>query len=154
MLKSALDWLDLAITIVIWGTGMFIARRRQLPVKGQILFTLAILAMSFPALLLRNKLSLPMRVSLLSIIFVFAAALFWVGRGFYRRKRIPEFLPLACGMSLVFLATALSAGYVVSAWLYGIGFVLLLGSPVVTLILRRLDKKARQQQRTDNQHHG
>ncbi len=141
MLKSALDWLDLAITIVIWGTGMFIARRRQVSVKGQIVFSLAMLAMSFPALLLRTRLSLPMRVSLLSITFVFAAALFWIGRGFYRRKRIPEFLFLACGISLVFLATALSGGYVVSAWLYGIGFVLLIGSPLVTLILRRLDKK-------------
>ena len=141
MLKSGLDWLDLAITIVIWGTGMLIARRRQVSVKGQIVFSLAMLAMSFLPLLLRTRVSLPMRVSLLSIIFVFAAALFWVGRGFYRRKRIPEFLPLACGMSLVFLATALSAGYVVSAWLYGIGFVLVLGSPLVTLILKRLDKK-------------
>ncbi len=141
MLKSGLDWLDLAITIVLWGTGMFIARRRQVSVKGQIVFSLAMLAMSFPALLLRTGLSLPMRVSLVSIIFVLAAALFWIGRGFYQRKRIPQFLFVACGISLVFLAIALRAGYVVSAWLFGIGFVLVLGSPLVTLILRRLDKK-------------
>ncbi len=120
---------------------MLIARRRQVSVKGQIVFSLAMLAMSFLPLLLRTRVSLPMRVSLVSIIFVFAAALFWIGRGFYRRKRIPQFLFLACGISLVFLATAFRAGYVVSAWLFGIGFVLVLGSPLVTLILKRLDKK-------------
>jgi hypothetical protein len=141
MLKSGWDWLDLAITIVLWGTGMLIARRRQVSVKGQIVFSLAMLAMSFPGLLLRTGLSLPMRVPLVSIIFVLAAALFWIGRGFYRRKRIPEFLFVACGISLVFLAFALRAGYVVSAWLFGIGFVLVLGSPLVTLILKRLEKK-------------
>ena len=143
MVESGVDryWLEIAISIVFWCTGMFIARRRHVSVKGRIMFTLAMLAMSFPALWLRTMLSLPLRVSLLSITFGLAVVLFWIGRGFYRRKRVPEFLLLGCGISLVFLATVLSTGYVVSAWLYGIGFVLLLGAPVVTVILRRLDKK-------------
>ena len=137
-------WLEIAISIVIWGTGMLIARRRQPSVKDQIMFTLAILVITLLALLSPSKISLPLRVSrlvLLGSVLVFVNALFWIGRGFYRRKRIPEFLLLACGMSLVFLATVLSAGYVISAWLCGIGFTLLLGAPVLRLILRRLDRK-------------
>jgi len=94
---------SMAIIVIMWASGMVAARRRGLPRSGQMVFTGSMLALLLIDLWPLGAVPHGAQIPAAFWLFFFAAMPALIGWSLHRRGLTRAFIPLALGLSAVWL---------------------------------------------------
>jgi len=126
-----MNWIDIAITAGFWLVGIALARRRGLPTRRQVVFTVVMWAGMLVGALFqkRNTFGLDeFQATGALIIFVLIVV---AATSFPRKFFTPQAFA-AIGMLLIF-SSFMMTGYVVTFAIYALAGAFLLGSSILVL---------------------
>ncbi len=133
------EWMDVAIILVAWATGMAFARKRGRRRAEQVLFTITMFVMLAIGLWPARFVPITARIPTAFWILFLAAWLALIGWRFHRRGLTLAFIPLALGLSAMWFGLLFisSLGEAVAYPLEGVGLLLLLISIPLSARRRR-----------------
>jgi hypothetical protein len=134
------NWWDVPLAVILFLVGLALGRKRGHSNGVLIAFAITMLGMVLLGVVASNGtlLSLPLGASVSGIVLV---SVFLVGVGLYRRRFLVPYLLAALAVLLIALTFILNAGYLMTALIFGLAFLLLLGSWAAFLMKRKPQTK-------------
>ncbi len=123
-----MEWWSPAITLLMWAIGLILARRRRVPLKFQVLFTVIMFAGAAGDLLFWQGMLPRLRTGAVAVTVVWLTTLVLLGSKFYKKKLLEAYILLATGSSMMvfgpFLTASLGNAIVYPSYVVALVFLL------------------------------
>lgn len=151
MIAGIVNWVSLGIAVLMWATTMLLLRRRGGSAKGQLVFSVVILAIILSSLAFELGMLRSFRIPEAWEIVTWLAVLIVAAWGFYRKRLVRAYIFLAIGLGLFFFGMFLDLS-TQSAIIYpldAVAFAFMFLSFLLTLRPRKRDKNNHKLQARD-----